>query len=145
MHFALLRIRAWGELLKFCKNQNLGKFNLWEILNIFVWTKTFEVLQCVNYRYTQNEYLFFRWACGTKNLLSKLEEGLIPKAKSHDILEEIQKYESSEQLENDEDVFDEKNTKSVKWKFVGDCAYMVGDEEIQEQQLTSSPQPNRKR
>lgn len=86
-----------------------------------------------------------RWACGTKNLLSKLEEGLIPKAKSHDILEEIQKYESSEQLENDEDVFDEKNTKSVKWKFVGDCAYMVGDEEIQEQQLTSSPQPNRKR
>ena len=83
-------------------------------------------------------YVIFRWACGTKNLLSKLEDGLLPRSKSHDIFEEISKTdEPLTQLENDEDVFGEKNTKSTKWKFVGDCAYMIDDEEL----LT----PNRKR
>jgi len=83
-----------------------------------------------------------RWACGTKNLLTKLEEGLLPKAKSENIFEEIQKWrEPQKPLENDEDVFEENMSESsTRWRFEGDCAYMIDD-----QLETSSAVTSRKR
>ena len=91
--------------------------------------------------------IFYRWTCGTKYFLSKLSADGI-KTKSADICEEIHKSgqeEIEEKLENDSDLFDEVDSSKSKWKFIGDCAFLLNETSGETEPVDNTRTASRKR
>jgi len=92
--------------------------------------------------------LHLRWTCGTKYFLSKLSADGI-RTKSADVCEEIHKNREKEEiLENDSDLFenesDSNSNPNSKWKFIGDCAFLLNEKEAEPVDNTQRTE-NRKR
>ena len=60
-----------------------------------------------------------------------MTSGGIKNKSSQDVVEELHKSEEEEKLENDEDLFEPQMSQlsHSKWKFIGDCAWLMPTED----------------